>query len=329
MTSKLMHGSLLKAVHDKWAARKTEEQTLRQAKIPLLKDIKQNYQLYLLIAPFFILFSLMVLVPILAAVGLSFTYFNMFQFPEWRGLSNYITLFVNDEVFYIALKNTLVFAVITGPISYLVCFCLAWFINELSDWARVALTFIFYAPTLSSSVFFVWQFLFSGDSVGFINGCLLNLGIINEPIQWLNDPAYNLTILMIVQLWMSLGTGFLAFIAGLKSVDASLYEVGRIDGVRNRWQELMYITIPMMKPQLFFGAIMQISASFSVSNISMQLCGFPSTKYSAHTILLHIYDYGTLRYEMGYACAIAVVLFIIMLLVKRVVNLLMRYIADD
>ena len=327
MTSKSSSSSRVKRG---WRRRnQAEEDKAYPRRTPLLADIRKNPQLYILMLPFFLLFSLMVLIPIVASVALSFTYYNMFQMPEWLGLDNYVNLFVNDEVFLIALKNTLIFAIVTGPLSYLVCFCIAWFINELSTRARVILTFIFYAPSLSSSVYFIWQFLFSGDTYGFINGCLLNIGLISEPVQWLNDPSYNLIVLMIVQLWMSLGTGFLAFIAGLKSVDTALYEVGYIDGVSNRWQELLYITIPMMKPQLFFGAIMQISASFSVSTISMQLCGFPSTNYSAHTILLHIYDYGTLRYEMGYACAIAVVLFVLMLLVKKAVNLLMRYIDDE
>ena len=194
---------------------------------------------------------------------------------------------------------------------------------------RVFLTFIFYAPSLTTSVYFVWQLIFSGDSYGIVNGLLMNLGLVSEPVQWLTDPRYNLGILIVVQLWMSLGTSFLAFIAGFQSIDASLYEAGDIDGVRNRYQELLYITLPSMKPQLLFGAVMQISASFSVSTISQELCGFPSTKYSAHTILLHMQEYGSLRYEMGYACAIAVVLFVLMFVFKKGVSLLMRRIGDE
>ena len=228
------------------------------------------------------------------------------------------------------MRNTLLLSLLTGPVSYLLCFGLAWLINEFGNGLRVLLTFFFYAPALAgSSVFFIWQFLFSGDAHGFINGALMNIGLIKEPIQWLTDPAYNFGVLVLVQLWMCLGTGFLAFIAGFKGIDTSLYEAGSIDGVRNRLQELFYITLPMMKPQLLFGAVMQISASFSVSTISQELCGFPSTKYSAHTILLHMQDYGSLRYEMGYACAIAVVLFVLMFVFKKGVSLLMRRIGDE
>ena len=300
-----------------------------EPKKPFLRDVRDNAQLYLLLLPFCLVFLLMFIIPIVASMVLSLTYYNMFNTPKFIGLTNYINLFLNDDVFFIALKNTLLFAVITGPLSYLLCFFAAWLINEMPKGLRVFLTFIFYAPSLTTSVYFVWQLIFSGDSYGIVNGLLMNLGLVSEPVQWLTDPRYNLGILIVVQLWMSLGTSFLAFIAGFQSIDASLYEAGDIDGVRNRYQELLYITLPSMKPQLLFGAVMQISASFSVSTISQELCGFPSTKYSAHTILLHMQDYGSLRYEMGYACAIAVVLFVLMFVFKKGVSLLMRRIGDE
>ena len=300
-----------------------------EPKKPFLRDVRDIKQLYLLLLPFCVVFLLMFVIPIAASMVLSLTYYNMFNTPKFIGLANYINLFLNDDVFFIALKNTLLFAVITGPLSYLLCFFAAWLINEMPKGLRVFLTFIFYAPSLTTSVYFVWQLIFSGDSYGIVNGLLMNLGLVSEPVQWLTDPRYNLGILIVVQLWMSLGTSFLAFIAGFQSIDASLYEAGDIDGVRNRYQELLYITLPSMKPQLLFGAVMQISASFSVSTISQELCGFPSTKYSAHTILLHMQDYGSLRYEMGYACAIAVVLFVLMFVFKKGVSLLMRRIGDE
>ena len=300
-----------------------------EPKKPFLRDVRDNKQLYLLLLPFCVVFLLMFVIPIAASMVLSLTYYNMFNTPKFIGLANYNNQFLNDDEIFSAMKNTLLFAVITGPMSYLLCFFAAWLINEMPKGLRVFLTFIFYAPSLTTSVYFVWQLIFSGDSYGIVNGLLMNLGLVSEPVQWLTDPRYNLGILIVVQLWMSLGTSFLAFIAGFQSIDASLYEAGDIDGVRNRYQELLYITLPSMKPQLLFGAVMQISASFSVSTISQELCGFPSTKYSAHTILLHMQDYGSLRYEMGYACAIAVVLFVLMFVFKKGVSLLMRRIGDE
>jgi multiple sugar transport system permease protein len=311
-----------------------EKEEIKKQKTSLRKtgfiyEISHNKELYAMLLPFFALFLLMTVVPIIVSFALSFSYFNMFSFPEFVGLTNYLNLFLHDDIFYIAIKNTLLFAILTGPVSYVLCFFIAWFINDFSRKTRVLLTFIFYAPSLSGAVYFIWQFFFSGDSYGLINGVLINLGLIIEPVQWLTNPAYSIWILMIVQLWMSLGAGFLAFIAGFKGVDETLYEAGEIDGIKNRFQELFYITIPMMKPQLLFSAIMQIAAAFSVSTISMQLCGFPSKKYAAHTLVLHIMDYGTIRYEMGYACAIAVVLFIMMLVFRRGINLLLRFIGDE
>ena len=300
-----------------------------EPKKPFLRDVRDNKQLYLLLLPFCVVFLLMFVIPIAASMVLSLTYYNMFNTPKFIGLANYINLFLNDDVFFIALKNTLLFAVITGPLSYLLCFFAAWLINEMPKGLRVFLTFIFYAPSLTTSVYFVWQLIFSGDSYGIVNGLLMNLGLVSEPVQWLTDPRYNLGILIVVQLWMSLGTSFLAFIAGFQSIDASLYEAGDIDGVRNRLQELFYITLPMMKPQLLFGAVMQISASFSVSTLSTQLFGANSTNYSAHTIVLHMMDYGTVRYEMGYACAVAVVLFMMMLIFKTLVGFVLRYVSSD
>ena len=282
-----------------------------------------------MLLPFILLFLLFVIIPVFSAVALSFTYYNIFEVPVFTGFQNYISLFSNDEVFFIALKNTLAFAVVTGPISYVLCFFIAWLINEMSSRVRVFLTCVFYAPTLASSVYFIWQFIFSGDSYGLMNSFLMQLGMIREPIQWLSDARYSLGVLMVVQIWMSLGTSFLAFIAGFKAVDPSLYEAADIDGIRNRYQELAYITLPIMKPQLVFSAVMQISASFSVSTISMQLCGFPSTKYAAHTIVLHIMDYGNIKYEMGYACAVAVVLFAMMLLVKFLVDRLLGLLGSE
>ena len=278
--------------------------------------------------PYLLFFFFFVVLPIIASVFLSVTYYNMLQAPSFIGFNNYFNLIVTDTVFLKALKNTLLFAVLTGPVSYFLCLIVAWFINELPRYLRVLMTLIFYAPSLSSSVYFIWQYLFSGDSYGLINGFLMKLGIIYEPIQWLSDEKYTLVVVMIVQVWMSLGTSFLAFIAGFQGIDKSLYEAGDVDGIKNRYQEFFYITFPLLKPQLLFSAVMQIVTSFSVSTVSQQLCGLPSTNYSAHTIVLHITDYGNIRYEMGYACAISVVLFIIMLLTRKLIDFLLSYISD-
>ena len=281
-----------------------------------------------MILPYFIFFLVFTIIPVLVAIYLSFTYFNLLQPPQFRGLFNYIRLFLDDDVFLIALKNTLIFALLTGPASYLICVLFAWLINELPSKLRAIMTLVFYAPSISGTLYVIWGFIFSGDSYGMVNGFLMQMGLINDPILWLTDPQYNMTILIIVQIWLSLGTSFLALIAGLQGVDRSLYEAGAIDGIRNRFQELIKITIPSIGPSLMFSAVMQISSSFAVGRLSMALAGFPSTDNSASTIVTHLLDYGNYRYEMGYACAIATVLFIMMLTMNAFVKFLLRKYND-
>ena len=204
------------------------------------------------------------------------------------------------------------------------CFLFAWLINMFSPTLRALLTFVFYAPSITGNAYIIWTYIFSGDMYGMANGILMRFGVIDDPIQWFTDPKYNMTLIIIVQLWLSLGSGFLAFIAGLQGVERSLYEAGAIDGIKNRVQELLYITLPSMGPQLQFAAVIQIAGSFAAGKICSDLAGFPSTDYSAHTIVTHIMDYGNLRYELGYACALGTVLSIVMLFVNGFIRNLLK-----
>lgn len=275
---------------------------------------------YMMIAPFMIAFIIFTVLPVIASLVLGFTDFNMLQTPNWVGFNNYKTLFLNDDVFTIAVKNTLILAFITGPLGYIACFIFAWFINELPNKIRAVMTLVFYAPSISGGVYVIWQYILSSDRYGLLNGILMKTGLIDSPILWLADTQYMLICVIIIQLWLSLGTSFLSFLAGFKTVDTTLYEAGAIDGVHNRFQEIWYLTLPQMKPQLLFGAVMQISGSFAVGAVPEALCGNPSTDYATHTIINHISDYGSQRYELGYACAISTVLLLVMLLVNKVVN---------
>jgi multiple sugar transport system permease protein len=286
----------------------------------LLHDIMKAKVSYLMLAPYMLFFLFLIIIPIIMSIALSFTYFNMLELPKWTGIINYTRLLLDDDVFVIALRNTFLFAFITGPISYVLCFIFAWIINDLSPKTRAFVTLVFYAPSISGQVYVIWRFIFSPDSYGLANGFLMQWGFIKEPLLWLQDANMSLNLVIMVSLWLSLGTGFLAFIAGLQNVDKSLYESGAIDGIKNRWMELWYITLPSMAPMLLFGAVIQIGTSFAVSDVSIQLAGLPSVKYAAHTVAVHAYDYGFIRFEMGYACAISVVLFAIMLLTNKIVT---------
>ncbi len=266
---------------------------------------------YAFMLPFLLIFFTFTVLPVLVSIILSFTSFNMLEFPDFVGFENYTRLLFNDSVFVTGVKNTLILAVILGPGGYILSLILAWFINELTPIARAFVTLVFYVPSISGNAYMIWQVMFSSDDYGYVNSLLTKLGLIQQPILWLNDTRYIMTIIIVVSLWMSLGTGFLSFVAGFQGVNKSYYEAGAVDGIKNRWQELWYISLPMLRPQLMFGAVMSITGVFNVGPVITALCGYPTTDYAAHTVMNHLIDYGTTRFEMGYASAIATLLFII------------------
>lgn len=271
---------------------------------------------FILMLPFMSLFFLFNVLPVLASMVLSFFDYDMVSTPIFNGLENYARMFTADDTFMKVLGNTLRFSIVAGPLSYILAFMLAWMINEFSTGIRVILTFIFYAPALVGNAYFIWQVLFSSDSYGYLNNLLLSFGLITEPITWFQNTDYNMTIILIVQLWMSMGVSFLANIAGLQNVSTELYEAGAIDGIKNRWHELWYITMPSMKSILLFSAVMQIQSVFSVSAIITTLAGYPSVNNSVDTLVSYISDIGTMRYEMGYASALSVFLFALVLVFR-------------
>ena len=289
-----------------------------------LKEMRRNWVAYLMVAPYMLIFTAFTVLPVVLSILLSFTDFNLLQLPNIVWFDNYIRLFLDDDIFLTAAQNTLIFAAIVGPVSYFMSLLIAWFINELSPKIRAVVTLIFYAPSISGQVYLVWKTLFSSDAYGWANAWLVQLGIISKEIAWFEDADYVMPLCIVVALWTSLGTAFLSFIAGLQGIDKAQYEAGAVDGIKNRWQELWYITLPNMKPQLMFGAVMAITQSFGFGGVVTALCGFPSVDYAAHTIVHHLEDYGSQRFEIGYSSTIAVVLFVVMIganaLVKKVLS---------
>ena len=275
--------------------------------------VRKNKTAYFMVLPFMFIFVLFTVVPVVASLALSFTQFNMLEAPKFVFMDNYITLFLDDELFVTALKNTLIFAAVTGPVSYLLSFVVAWFINELPPKIRAVVTLVFYAPSIAGNAYLIWTTLFSSDAYGWANAILMELGIIDTPILWFQNATYVMPLCIIVALWMSLGTAFLSFIAGLQGINKSLYEAGAIDGVKNRWQELWYITLPSMKPQLMFGAILAITGAFGFGPVVTALAGNPSVDYVAYTLNHHLSEYQGTRWEVGYASAISFIMFLMMI----------------
>jgi len=288
------------------------------------KKAKKSKNCYLFLLPYFILFAMFYIFPVVASIYFSFTYYNILETPRFIGLQNYIALILEDDIFLTSIKNTLMIAIVTGPLGYILSFLFAWLINELPRWIRSVAVIVFYAPSIAGNCYVIFSVFFRGDAYGYVNAFLMNVGIIDTPILWLINPTYMLPICMLVILWMSLGTGFLSFVAGLQGVDRSQFEAGYMDGIKNRWQELWFITLPNMKPMLMFGAVMSITQAFGVCDVTMALCGYPSTDYAARTIVTHLFDYGFSRFEMGYACAIATVLFLMMILCNKAIQSLLN-----
>lgn len=289
----------------------------------------ENMTYYAILLPFLIAFFLFNVLPVLSSVVLSLFDYDMVSKPIFIGFDNYIRMFTGDNVFFKVIGTTLKFALIVGPGGYLLAFLLAWMINEFPRGIRVFLTFLFYVPSLVGNALYIWQVMFSGDSYAYVNNMLLSFGLITEPIQWFQDTSYNFAIIVIVQLWMSMGISFLANISGLQNVNAALYEAGAIDGIRTRWHELWYITLPSMKTILLFSAVMQIQAAFSISTLIKTLVGYPSVNNSVDTLVSYIEDIATARYEMGYAAALSVFLFVIVIAFRYGIGALLNLVGKS
>jgi multiple sugar transport system permease protein len=280
-----------------------------------VKKFLEKHSNGVLLSPYVLLFTLFIIIPVLAAFVLSFTYFNTIEFPSFIGITNYISLLMNDKVFMQkVIPNTIVYAIIVGIGGYILSFFLAWSLSQLTKLPRTILAIIIYSPSMTGGILLstVWGVIFNGDKSGYLNYFLLQLGLIDKPVLWLQSDKYLLTIMIIVTLWSSMGIGFLAILAGIMNLNEELYEAAHIDGVKNRFQEIIYVTIPSAKPQMLFGAVMAIVNTFTSSGVGVALSGTnPTPNYAGQLIVTHIEDYGFIRYEMGYAAAVSVILLII------------------
>ena len=287
-------------------------------------NFMNRHSSFVLISPYALLFILFIIIPVGAAIGLSFTYFNSIGAPKFLGLDNYINLFTNDSVFMrYVLPNTLLYSIFVGVGGYILSFFMAWTLAQLTKVPRTVLTIILYSPSMTGGVLLstVWSVVFSGDKRGLLNALLLRLELIENPIQWLQSADYLMPIMIIVALWSSMGVGFLAILSGILNVNQELYEAGYIDGIKNRFEEIIYITIPSIKPQLLFGAVMAVVNTFKDGGTGVVLSGAnPTPDYAGQLIANHIDDYGFIRYEMGYASAVSVVLLVFIYIMSRIVS---------
>jgi len=287
-------------------------------------NFRKNRNLYLLMLPFMSLFFVFTVLPVLYSMVVSMTHYDVLHPPTFIGFDNFRRMFLEDTLFTLSVQNTFIIAIFIGPVGYMLSFLMAWLLNELPPKLRAVLTVIFYAPSIAGNAFVLFLLLFSSDPFGWLNATLMRYGITHEAILWLSDPDWMMPIVIGVSLWMSMGVGFLSFVAGLQTVDKTQYEAGYVDGIKSRWQELWFITLPNMRPQLMFGAVISITTALSVGDITVILTGFPSPQYATHTMVNHLVDYGNVRMEMGYASAIAVMLLAIMLGLNKLVQKFLR-----
>ena len=286
-------------------------------------NFRKNRPLYLMLLPFMALFFTFTILPVLMASVVSFTSYDVLQPPRFVGLENFRRLFLEDNLFTLSIQNTFILAMLIGPVGYIMSFFMAWLINELPTKLRAVLTIIFYSPSMAATAYMgFFLFFFSGDPFGYLNLFLLSHGFIEEPVLWLQDPDYMIPIVVGTQLLMAMGIGFLSFVAGLQTVDKTQYEAAYVDGISNRWQELWFVTLPNMKPQLMFGAVMTITGVLSLDPSG--LMGFPSAQFRTHTMVNHLTDFGNVRMEMGYASAIALILLLIMLGCNKLFQMFLR-----
>lgn len=288
-----------------------------------------NISIPIMLAPYATLFIFFIAVPVFLAIILSFSYFNTIEFPKFVGMQNYIAILTQDETFMkYVLPNTIKFSLIVGPCGYMLQFLLAWALAQIPKWPRTILALAFYSPSITSGVAMavIWKVIFAGDQFGYLNSLLLYLNIIEKPIQWLQSPEFLMKIMIGITLWGSMGIGFLAMLGGIMNIDPQIYEAAYIDGVKNRFQEIIYVTIPSMRPQMLFGAVMAIVNTFSSGTIGVDLTGAnPTPQYSGQLMVNHIEDYGFLRYDMGYAAALSVVLLLMIYCFSKLAN---RLFAD-
>ena len=301
---------------------KTKKQNRAKGINRLTRTQLETKNAYLFMTPYLLLFATCIIAPIIIAILLSFTSFNGVNAPKLVFLDNFIYLFTKDKVFIqYVLPNTLKFALIVGVGGYVLSFFMAWCLAQMPKRSRTILSIILYTPSMTMGVAMgvLWIIIFSGSDTGYLNYALISLNMINEPIEWLQNPKYLMTIMIIISLWGSLGVGFLAMLSGILNIPQDVYEAAYVDGMRNRFQEVFYITIPMMKPQMLFGAVMAVVNTFAAGSIGVSLAGSnPTPQYAGQLIINHIDDYIYNKYEFGMASAVTVILLIIILIISRI-----------
>ena len=272
---------------------------------------------YLFLVPALALIAVFVLYPILAVLYYSFTDYNIINPPVWVGLSNYGKL-LGDPVFWKALTHSIIYLIVTPTIIAL-SVALAIVVNRKLKGIHIFRA-LYYVPAVSGSIAIgiAWRWLF--DRNGFMNSFLISVGAIKEPIQWLADPNLVLPIAMLLTIWAGIGYYAVIFLAGLQNIPEELYDAALIDGCTN-FQKHRYVSIPGLRPQIVFVAVISSLAALKVFDEIYVLTGRTGGILdSGVTVVFYLWKEAfTELAHAGYASAIAIVL-LILTLVFSVVN---------
>ncbi|WP_082927770.1 carbohydrate ABC transporter permease [Paenibacillus oryzisoli] len=285
-----------------------------------LEKWKNNLAGYLFLAPSLLVLIVFVMIPIFYSAGLSFFSWDMLRpNPTFIGLENYERMFTNDE-FYHSLKLTFLFALITVPGSLSIALFFALLLDRGSKKLIVLIRSMFFMPMVTSTVAIsvVWMFIFHPD-YGLMNQFLGWFGV--EPLSWLNDTKTSLLSISIMSIWKSIGYCVIIFLAGLQSIDNQVMEAAKVDGA-TKWQTIIKIKLPLLTPSIFLLLILQTIEQFQTfSQVDVMTQGGPAK--SSELIVVQLYHYAFELFQMGYASAISMVIFGIVLLLVLLQMLLL------
>lgn len=289
------------------SAKQFEKKTRKKRSV--FNEMKKNYSAYLFLLPKLILFSLFIAFPVVWAFVLSFQEYYVLAGSKFVGMENYIKVF-ESEAFWVAIKNTLLFTVVTVPFSVISALVIASMIFGLGKLSQSFFRSAFYLPTVTSMVIIamVWRWMYNYD-FGLFNYILGWFGV--EQINWLGQSATALWALIIMSCLIPFGAGIIMYLASMGSISQSLYEAARIDGA-NSFKQWFHITIPLLKPTTLYLVLLSTIGSFQVfTQIIMMTGGGPGN--ATETLVHLIYKTGFRDFEYGLAAAQSVVLFIIIL----------------
>ncbi len=272
------------------------------------------------------LFFIFQLAPVFISFFLSFTHYDVVHPPRFAGLANYKNILFNDPLFWKAIGNTVLYVIGVVPIGICMSLLLAVAIDQKIKFKNFFKS-IFFLPTVTAivAVSVIWKWLYAGAKYGLFNHLIMKLGF--QPIDWLTSPTWTLPSIMIMSIWAGVGYNMILFLAGLQTIPQVMYEAAEIDGA-GFWRKFFHVTLPLLKPTIVFVGMMSFIFSFQVFEQVYIMTGgqggIGGVLNSGLTIVAYLYDKGFQQFQMGYASALAYIIFLCIFMLTMVNKRLMR-----